>query len=77
MKRVQPGFVVDADNWEQFTHGCSTLAGSSGSCVVSLSTGVVVGLHVGGRYLQENYAVPLRSLAGNERMLDLGARFVE
>jgi S1-C subfamily serine protease len=75
VKRLQPGFVRDADSFGQFTHDCSTLGGNSGSCVISLSSGRVVGLHVGGRYGQENHALALRDFARDRRLLERGAQF--
>ena len=66
VKRLQPGKLRrfrDGDN--VVTHDCSTLGGNSGSCVVDLETGHVVGLHFGGRYLEENTAVALWRLTSD------------
>jgi DNA/RNA endonuclease G (NUC1)/V8-like Glu-specific endopeptidase len=56
-KRLAPGQVT-AVRGRVLLHDCSTLGGNSGSVVLDLPTGEAVGLHVGGRFLQENYAVP-------------------
>jgi len=45
------------------THDCSTLTGNSGSAVLDLETGQVVGLHFAGQYLKTNWCVPLWELA--------------
>src|SRR5262249_39722401 len=44
-------------------HDCSTLGGNSGSPIVRLETGEVVGLHFSGLFLQENRGVPAAQLA--------------
>ena len=43
------------------THDSSTLGGNSGSALIDVATGRVVGLHFAGRYLEANYAVPTPS----------------
>jgi endonuclease G len=40
-----------------FDHDCSTLGGNSGSPIVSLKTGYVVGVHREGFFLERNVAV--------------------
>ncbi|MCT7341310.1 hypothetical protein N5K55_13525 [Pseudomonas aeruginosa] len=44
------------DAW-YLTHDCSTLGGNSGSAVLSIDGGEVVGLHFGGQFRKTNYAV--------------------
>jgi endonuclease G, mitochondrial len=61
-KRMSPGQIIKADG-DLLTHDCSTLAGSSGSPLVDLDTGKVVGLHLEGEYATENAAVPARRIA--------------
>jgi V8-like Glu-specific endopeptidase len=56
-KRFQLGKVVSTKN-NVITHTCPTLKGNSGSPLISLKTGKVVGLHYGGTYLEFNYAIP-------------------
>lgn len=71
VKRLQPGklmgFAVhrpkDFPEVEALTHDASTLGGNSGSAVVRVSTGEVVALHFGGRYLEHNFSVPIAELA--------------
>jgi hypothetical protein len=56
VQRISPGEVF----WRSragFRHDCTTLAGSSGSPIVSLATGKVVGVHAEGMYLDYNRAV--------------------
>lgn len=43
--------TVPNDDYRLFaSHDCSTLAGSSGGCVVDLTSGRIVGIHCGGKY---------------------------
>src|SRR5262249_27243842 len=56
-KRLAPGQIMSVGP-EELEHDCSTLGGNSGSPVVRLGTGEVVGLHFSGVFLQANYAVP-------------------
>jgi endonuclease G len=64
VKRVAPGEVVGAGN-NSIHHDCSTLGGNSGSPVVDLESGAVVGLHYDGRlFLFRNEAVDASSLHG-------------
>lgn len=62
VKRLQPGEVISATSVLEavpvFTHDCSTLGGNSGSVVLDYKTGKAIGLHFGGRFKKENYAVP-------------------
>jgi endonuclease G len=59
MKRFSPGTILGWENDHQFHHDASTLAGSSGSCIVDFDDHHVVGLHFSGFYGEENNAVPL------------------
>lgn len=58
VKRLLPGKVMGRDlpNWV-FRHDASTLGGNSGSPVVSVSTGRLLGIHFRGKYLQWNEAI--------------------
>ena len=77
VKRLQPGMLTGWLEPERaYTHDCSTLGGNSGSCLVDLDTGVVVGIHFGGRFGQANWAVSTRDLAGEPLLRKLGATFV-
>jgi hypothetical protein len=77
VKRLQPGLLT---GWlapdHAYTHDCSTLGGNSGSCLVDLDLGIVVGIHFGGRFGQANWAVSTRDLADEPILLKLGAKFV-
>ena len=53
-KRWSPGEVTAVDTIRgSCLHDCSTLGGSSGSCIVALSSHKVVGMHFGGRNVDE------------------------
>ncbi|WP_437898355.1 trypsin-like serine peptidase [Sorangium sp. So ce124] len=58
-KRLSPG-RIKAVHGETVLHDCSTLGGSSGSLVMSIESGSVLGLHFGGRPQESNYAVSAR-----------------
>ena len=82
VKRLQPGKVRRRDTCRSFghdvsalTHDSSTLGGNSGSAVIDLKTGQVVGLHFAGEYLKANYAVPAYELARDSRVVDQGVNF--
>jgi endonuclease G len=63
LKRVAPGEIVGTDPDAVF-HDCSTLGGNSGSPLVAMDTGRVVGLHRDGPlFLYRNEAVDCVSLA--------------
>jgi glutamyl endopeptidase len=63
IKRLAPG-TITAVHGDRIDHDCTTLGGSSGSPLVDLATGAVVGVHYGGagRFLT-NWAAPSRALA--------------
>lgn len=76
VKRLQPGKLLDVDgSLPIFTHDCSTLGGNSGSCVVDLKTGQVIGLHYGGSYRRANYAVALWKLKDDPLLRSAGVEF--
>lgn len=82
VKRIQPGLLLDRGQRLSFrklvpavTHDCSTLGGNSGSAVVDVGSGHVVGLHFSGDYLAANYAVPAYELARDPRVVAAGVRF--
>lgn len=62
VKRLQPGENDGNIKPLVFSHDCSTLGGSSGSCVLSLATNRVVGLHYSGTFKVRNEAVALWKL---------------
>ena len=63
------------NNVSALTHDASTLGGNSGSAVVDLSTGRIIGLHFAGIYLDANFAVPAWELARDARVVDAGVDF--
>lgn len=62
VKRLAPGEIMDVsrEGGTEFTHDCSTLGGNSGSAVLDLETGRVIGLHYAGWEERENFAVHAR-----------------
>jgi endonuclease G len=82
IKRLQPGELKGGLKTASFgklvnaaTHDCSTLGGNSGSAVIDLDTGAVMALHFGGRYREQNFAVPAFELARDQRVIDAGVKF--
>jgi len=82
VKRLQPGKirrrtrVRSFDNEVQaMVHDSSTLGGNSGSALIDVSTGHIVGLHFAGEYLKANYAVPSYELARDARVIAAGVQF--
>ncbi|QDT51937.1 DNA/RNA non-specific endonuclease [Symmachiella dynata] len=61
VKRYAPGQIADVRSGV-ITHDCSTLGGNSGSPVLDQTTGKVVGLHFAGRFMSENYALPVSAI---------------
>jgi endonuclease G len=82
VKRLQPGRLHKRRDTGSFkklvsagTHDCSTLGGNSGSAVVDLDSGEVLGLHFGGRFRDINYFVPAFELARDGRVVDAAVSF--
>jgi endonuclease G len=82
VKRFQPGHLREIASIKSYsqqvdalTHDCSTLGGNSGSAVIDLATGQVVGLHFAGAYLQANYSVPSWRLAEDPQVVRAGVLF--
>jgi hypothetical protein len=63
VKHLQPGMVMHVITEGRqkgiLQHDCSTLPGNSGSCLVDLATGDVIGLHYAGVHGRFNLAVAL------------------
>jgi S1-C subfamily serine protease len=57
MKRAAPGRIVSTSA-TTITHDCSTLGGNSGSPLLSMETGALVGVHREGLFMYVNSAVP-------------------
>ncbi len=81
-KRLQPGNILGygdidsyGENVQALTHDISTLGGNSGSAVIDMYTGDVVGLHFAGMQRFANYAVPAWQLALDARVVDAGVNF--
>jgi len=82
VKRLQPGKIQPRKNIRSYghvvsamTHDSSTLGGNSGSAVLDVQSGRVVGLHFAGHYLEANFAVPTHELARDPRVVDAGVNF--
>ncbi|TCR60560.1 DNA/RNA non-specific endonuclease [Bosea sp. BK604] len=82
VKQLQPGLLRNRRPTESFgkiveavTHDCSTLGGNSGSAVIHIASGQVLGLHFGGEYLIRNFAVAAFDLALDGRVVDAGVTF--
>jgi Trypsin-like peptidase domain len=76
IKRLQPGQVRSLEpDKREIVHDCSTLGGNSGSCVIDLQAGQVVGLHRGGRYLRGNFAIALSEVQDDPAIQKAELRF--
>lgn len=82
VKRLQPGLLRGRASVSSYqkavdavTHDASTLGGNSGSCVVDVGSGEVIGLHFAGIYKKENYAVPAFELSRDDKILAAGVEF--
>ncbi len=62
VKRAAIGGVIDFSG-QHFLHDCSTLGGNSGSPIFDLKTSEVCGVHVSGRALAKNQAVPGKAVS--------------
>jgi endonuclease G len=63
VKRFAPGRVIQGlSGTTTLSHDCTSLGGNSGSPLVSLDTGAIVGLHFAGVYGQQNSAVGVGTL---------------
>lgn len=60
-KRCSPGRIMGRDA-RGITHDCSSMPGSSGSAVIDVKTGEIVGLHFQGTPFRSNHAVPVTTL---------------
>ena len=82
VKRLMPGNLMGRSETSSFnrmvdamTHDCSTLGGNSGSAVLNVRTGAVVGLHFAGRYLEANFAIASFDLASDPVVVEHGVQF--
>lgn len=83
-KRLQPGELKGygiihsfEQDVEALTHDVSTLGGNSGSAVIDMETGTVLGLHFAGVRRKANYAVPAWELARDRRVVEAGVSFTQ
>lgn len=81
-KRLQPGRLKGVQQAESFgrsvqalAHDCTTLGGNSGSAVIDVETGKVVGIHFSGQPLIANFAVPMWALADDQLVRNSGVEF--
>ena len=78
--RIQPGRILGIepeDMTAKLLYDCSTIGGSGGAPVIDLTTGAVLGFHMGGMFLHQNYAVPAWELARDPRVRSHGLRFAD
>jgi endonuclease G, mitochondrial len=82
-KRLMPGRLTGFRRTDSFggavnalAHDCTTLGGNSGSALIDVESGQVVGLHFAGTPLVSNFAVPTWELAADPRLSYVGVRFV-
>jgi Trypsin-like peptidase domain len=74
-KRLSPGRIVRVESASaDLMHDCATLGGSSGCCVVDMTTSRVIGLHYGGVYRESNSAVLLPALAKDPLLASVNFR---
>lgn len=81
VKRFRPGYATGQQhyrfrNLDTLGHDASTLGGDSGSAVIDVETGHVLGLHFAGKYRRTNHAVPAFELARDQYLRDAGVEFV-
>jgi len=62
VKRVAPGLILKVKERGIVAHDCSTSAGDGGAPLVSLTTGKVLGIHIGGFFMKHNYGRPMWSV---------------
>jgi hypothetical protein len=78
LKRVMAGRVVQLDDESpgaRLMYDTNTLAGVSGSPIVSLGTGEALGIGTRRIYLTGNWAVPAWELRADPHVRELDARF--
>ncbi|MCE7796379.1 DNA/RNA non-specific endonuclease [Sphingobium sufflavum] len=63
VKRFAPGFVTQVTSGASYlSHDCTSLGGNSGSPLINLDTGQLIGLHYAGEYLKANSAVSITTI---------------
>ena len=91
VKRLQPGRVGEPGIMDDpaaadmpffrrdarcLPHDSSTLTGNSGSPIVSLETGHVIGVHFRGQPPEWNWSIPASEIARDRRVAEVGIGFV-
>ncbi|MFN0250945.1 MAG: trypsin-like serine peptidase [Kofleriaceae bacterium] len=74
-KRFSPGKLTGWRDEKTFQHDASTLAGSSGSCIVDFEKRHVLGIHFSGRVGRQNNAVPLWKFRADPILVGAGVKF--
>jgi endonuclease G len=75
VKRLAPGRISSTQCGPYvFNHDCTTLGGNSGSCVIRLETGEVLGLHFAGVPEENNWAVSSTML--RQRLSEIRGRVI-
>ncbi|HEV3263680.1 MAG TPA: serine protease [Gemmataceae bacterium] len=80
VKRVQPGMLrgcFQFRNVHLLQHDCGLLGQKAGSCLIDLETHQVLGLQLGGRYLENSTAIPLWVLRDDPLLRRAGVAFAE
>jgi endonuclease G len=67
VKRLAPGFITETNRGFVIQHDCTTLGGNSGSPVLDVESGRVVGLHFSGRFGRGNFAIDADTLRSTLR----------
>ncbi|MCB0686330.1 MAG: DNA/RNA non-specific endonuclease [Saprospiraceae bacterium] len=82
IKRLQPGVITGmskvssyAYTVEALSHDSSTLGGNSGSAIIDVNTGQVLGLHFAGIYQRSNFAISMYDLAKDDYIKKLNLNY--
>lgn len=84
VKRLLPGRALGIASFqpsqnrqvaEVLAHDCTTTGGCGGAPLVDLGTGLVVGIHFAGFFLEANYAILASALTANEKYFQAGTAF--
>jgi hypothetical protein len=74
VKRIAFGLIKRNQNDEfgpELWHDCSTSAGDMGAPIIDLTTGKVLGIHIGGTYLKGNQAAPMWNVLTATELQDI------
>jgi len=80
VKRVQPGQLRGCLQFREvqlLQHDCGPLGQSAGGCIIDLETHQVLGMQLGGRYLETSTAIPLWVLRHDPLFQRAGVTFAE